>query len=59
MLVDGKEKFRSDVYRLGEPLLPVVVDIKGAKKLELATEDAGDGIYTDYVWWGEARLIKK
>ena len=58
VLVDGKEKYRSAVYRLG-PLLPVVVDIEGAKKLELVTEDAGDGIYHDYVWWGEARLVKR
>jgi len=58
VLVDGKEKYRSGVYRQG-PLLPVVVNVKGAKKLELVTEDGGDGIYHDYVWWGEARLVKK
>jgi len=58
VLVDGKETFRSDVYRLG-PILPVVVDIQGAKKLELVTEDAGDGLRGDYAWWGEARLVVK
>ena len=58
VLVDGKEKYNSGICRLG-PILPVVVEIKGAKKLELVTEDAGDGIYNDYVWWGEARLITK
>lgn len=57
VIVDGKEKYNSGVYRIG-PLLPIVVDVKGAKKLELVTEEAGDGIYDDYVWWGSARLIK-
>ena len=56
VFVDGKEKYRSDACRPGT-LLPVVVDIEGAKKLELVTEDAG--IYHDYVWWGEARLVKE
>jgi len=59
VLVDGKEAFNSDTYRVGRPVLPVVVDIAGATTLTLATEEAGDGIYHDYAWWGEARLIRK
>jgi hypothetical protein len=59
VLVDGEEKFRSDVYRIGQPVLPVVVDITGARELRLRTEDAGDGLYMDFAWWGEARLVKK
>jgi len=59
VLVDGKEKYRSDVYRLGQPILPVVVNIEGAKRLELVTEEAGDGLSRDYVWWGDARLVKR
>jgi hypothetical protein len=58
VLVDGKERFRSESYTLS-PVLPIVVDVKGAKRLELVTEDAGDGIYHDYVWWAEARLIRE
>ncbi len=55
--VDGEERFNSGVYRLGRPVLPVVVDLSGAHELRLVTTDAGDGITNDYAWWGEARLI--
>ena len=58
VLVDGKEKYNSGVMRLGAPVQPVVVDIAGSKLLELITEEAGDGLYGDYTFWGEARLIK-
>ncbi|MBM4045454.1 MAG: hypothetical protein FJ279_10085 [Planctomycetes bacterium] len=57
--VDDKEKFRSPLYRLGAPVLPVVVDVTGAKKLKLVITDGGDGLIDDYSWWGEARLVKK
>ncbi|MFQ5810573.1 MAG: NPCBM/NEW2 domain-containing protein, partial [Armatimonadota bacterium] len=57
VLVDGEEKYRSDTYRLGDPVLPVVTDVAGAQELKLITEEAGDGLYGDYAWWGEARLI--
>ena len=59
VLVDGAEKFRSDVMKIGVPVQPVVVDIRGADTMTLITEDAGDGIYHDYAWWGAARLIKE
>jgi hypothetical protein len=59
VLVDGEQKFRSDVFKLGIPVQPVVVDIRGAETMTLITEDAGDGIYHDYAWWGEARLVTK
>ena len=39
-------------------MLPVVVDVAGAKELKLVVTDGGDGIRNDYAWWGEARLIK-
>ena len=44
--------------RLGTPVQPVVVDVTGGKLLELITEEASDGLYGDYTFWGEARLIK-
>jgi len=59
VLVDGKEKYNSGVMKLGMPVQPVVVDIAGGKILELITEEAGDGLYADYTFWGEARLIKR
>ena len=45
--------------KLGTPVQPVVVDISGGKVIELLTEEAGDGLYGDYTFWGEARLINK
>jgi len=57
--VDGEQKYKSPLYRFGQPVLPVVVDVSGAKELKLVVTDGGDGIRNDYAWWGEARLIKK
>ena len=57
--VDGKEVYRSPVYRAGEPVLPVAVDVTGANELTLSVTDGGDGIRNDYAWWGEARLIRR
>ena len=59
VLVDGEEKYNSGVMRLGSPVQPVVVNISGGKLLELVTEEAGDGLYGDYTFWGEARLIER
>ena len=57
--VDGQEHYKSPLYRLGQPVLPVVVEVAGASELKLVVTDGGDGITNDYAWWGEARLIKK
>ena len=59
VLVDGKDKYNSGVMKVDAPVRPVVVDIAGGKLLELVVEDGGDGIYDDFTFWGEARLIKK
>ena len=59
VVVDGKENYNSGVMKLGTPVKSVVVDIAGGKMLVLLTEEAGDGLYGDYTFWGEARLIKK
>ena len=58
VFVDGQEEYKSEVYRIGHPILVVVVDVEGAKELKLVTTAAGDGIGYDYAWWGDARLIK-
>jgi hypothetical protein len=57
--VDGNEKYTSGIYRLGNRVLPVVVDIEGGKELKLVVDDGGDGPGDDYAFWGEARLVKK
>jgi len=58
VFVDGQLRFKSSVFRIGMPVIPVVVDVSGAKHLKLVVTDAGDGIINDYAWWGEPRLIK-
>ena len=57
VLVDGVETFKSPLYRIGQPILPVVVDIKGARELKLVVEDPAGNI-SAYAWWGEARLLR-
>jgi hypothetical protein len=59
VFVDGVKKFDSGVYRFGRRVLPVVVDVKGGKKLRLVVTDGGDTIRNDYAWWADARFIKK
>ena len=56
--IDGEEKYKSPLYRVGMPVLPVVVDVSGAGELKLIVTDGGDGITNDYAWWGEARLVR-
>lgn len=58
VLVDGSEKYNSGVMKLGSAVQPVVVNVSGGTLLELITEEAGDGLYGDYTFWGEARLLK-
>ena len=57
VLIDGKEKYNSGVYRFGQRVLPVVLNVKGAKKVTLIVTDGGDGIINDYAWWGDARFL--
>ena len=58
VLVDGVEKFKSPLYRIGQPILPVVVDIAEARELKLIIDDPAGNI-SAYAWWGEARLLRK
>ncbi|MFA7172226.1 MAG: NPCBM/NEW2 domain-containing protein [Kiritimatiellia bacterium] len=57
VVVDKEKRFISDVYRCGQPVLPIVVDVSGGKLIRLYVEDAGDGVASDYAWWGDAFLI--
>ena len=53
----GKDAFRSDVLRGGQPGVPVSVDLGGAKAFTLETGDAGDGISCDQVDWADAKAL--
>ena len=57
--LDGKEVYNSGLMKVETPVKAVVVDLADAKVLELLTEEGGDGLYGDYTFWGEARLIRK
>lgn len=57
VFLDGKEKYKSPLYQLGNPVLPVVVDVQNAQELKLVVDDS-NGKISAYSWWGDARLIK-
>lgn len=56
---DGSKKYDSGIKRVGDPVIALVVDITGAKKLSLVTDCADFSIKQDYAFWGSARLVKK
>jgi hypothetical protein len=55
---DGKEVFRSGVFRNDTPPQEISLPIAGAKTLALIVEDAGDGIGADHGDWADARLLR-
>jgi hypothetical protein len=55
--VDGEERLNSQIFRIGRPVIPVVIPVKGAKEIRLVVDDSGDGITNDYAWWGDARFL--
>ncbi len=57
--IDDELHFDSGVYRLGNRLLPVLLDVSGRDRIKLVTTDAGDGLIDDYAWWGDARFITR
>jgi hypothetical protein len=59
VLVDGKEKFVSEIIRGGQAAAPVSVDVAGAKRLELDVDYADRGDVQDEADWLDARLIRE
>jgi len=55
---DGREVFRSQVFRNDTPPQDILVPIAGAGQVALVVEDAGDGIGADHADWAEARLLR-
>jgi len=55
--VDGKEVARSPVCHGGELARAISATLTNATRLELALNDAGDGISYDQADWAEARLV--
>ncbi len=55
---DGKEVFRSGVFRNDTPAQQISIPIIGVKRLGLIVEDAGDNIMADHADWAEARLLR-
>ena len=54
---DGKEVFRSAVFRNDTLARQISVPIAGVKRLTLIVEGAGDNIMADHADWAEARLL--
>ncbi len=57
VLVDGEERWRSDLLRGGDPGVPVAVDLTGGRVLTLITEPGPDGMDYDHADWADARLL--
>jgi alpha-galactosidase len=55
---DGREVFRSAVFRNDSPAREISIPLAGVKRLVLVVEDAGDGIGADHADWAEARLLR-
>ena len=55
---DGKELFRSPVFRVDSEPMPITVTIDGFEKIALIVEDGGDRIAADHGNWAEARFLK-
>jgi hypothetical protein len=58
VLVDGEERFASPVLRGGDAPLPVSVDVRGAKKLELIVDYADRADVLDHADWLDARITR-
>jgi hypothetical protein len=58
VFVHGKKLFDSGVLRENDSPVPVKVSLEGAEELQLAVDDAGDGITADCADWADARLTR-
>ena len=59
VIVDGQEKFRSQVIREGMPGVDVNVDLNGATEFVLQIDPTPDGISCDQSDWADARVKLK
>ncbi len=57
VIADGKTIFKTGVMRLGDPPQAVDVDVRGARRLLLIADSAGDGTGWDHADWADARLM--
>lgn len=59
LLDESRAAFGSGLVTRETPghAVPIVVEIKGAKKLFLIVTDGGDGIFADHANWVEPRLV--
>jgi hypothetical protein len=58
VLVEGRERFASPIVRGGDRPLPVSVDIRGARRLELEVDYADRADVLDHADWLDARLTR-
>ncbi|MCX8107404.1 MAG: NPCBM/NEW2 domain-containing protein, partial [Verrucomicrobiae bacterium] len=54
---DNRTLWKSGLVKLGQPPLPVDVDLKGVRTLVLVVGDGDDGISYDHADWADARFI--
>ena len=55
---DGKELFRSQIFRADSAPIEIRVPISGTNEITLIVEDGGDRINADHGNWANARFVK-
>jgi hypothetical protein len=58
VVVDGRERYSSPIIRGCKPPLPVSVDIRGARRLELLVDGVDHAEVLDRADWLDARLVR-
>ncbi|MFT3786558.1 MAG: NPCBM/NEW2 domain-containing protein [Tepidisphaeraceae bacterium] len=56
---DGKTLFESKVIHVGEPAVPVDVDLTGIKRLTLQVDGTEDGVDFDHADWADAVITMR
>ncbi len=56
--VDTEQRFASEIIRVGDPPVPVSVDVRNGRSLSLLVEFAERGDVQDYANWLDARLVR-
>jgi alpha-galactosidase len=57
IVADGRTLWRSGPVKLGQPPIPVDVDLRGVRTLILLVGDTGDGIEFDHADWADAVFV--
>ncbi len=55
--IEGREVFKSEICRGGQPAVPVRLPLNGARQFTLRVLDGGDGVFYDQADWADAAVV--